>query len=349
MISPHIFWLDQPHIKQTSLLTKLGFWEVWLWMIFQRITLIESPPTITLPTVVPALLSGTDSNVFHAVIQLQFSTLPLESVMFVPMELFMTVLLIHANKEDLKITSPTLPVNHIFWFLLKLKKVPWINTWTLENNHVQKLLHSSRITTVSHVLKTSHISTFFQKNVKLALTNTSSMKALTHVFKELQMPLMFQLTLQDWWWMMTQPMKIGTTMLKKMRTKFSVQVTNHFGLEKNVFNVQLYSTLSQENVWNVKKDLPFTLTLINVNQLNHSNLISSICSTLSFDHLYSGSMYSNFNFFYWYLNKKIKKIGKLVVLDLFSCLNLRSLLILFINLFLDFEWLCFSFNKLSSL
>jgi len=97
-------------------------------MIFQKITSTESPPSITLPTVVPALLSGTDSNAFHAVNQPQFSTLPLENVMFVLTELFMTAPLIHANKEDLKITNQMLPVNPIFWFLMKLKKVPWIST-----------------------------------------------------------------------------------------------------------------------------------------------------------------------------------------------------------------------------
>lgn len=296
MISPHIFWLDQLHIKLTSLLTKLGFWEVWPWMIFQKITSTESPPSITLPTVVPALLSGTDSNAFHAVNQPQFSTLPLENVMFVLTELFMTAPLIHANKEDLKITNQMLPVNPIFWFLMKLKKVPWISTWTLENNHVQKQLHSLRTTTVSHALKINHISTSFQKNVNPALINTSLKKALTNVFKELQLPLMFQLTLQDWLWMMTQPMKIGTIMLRKMKIRFSVQMTNLSGLEKNVFNALLCSTLSQENVWNAKKDLPFMLTLISVNQLNHSNLISSTCSTLSSDHLYPSLMNSNFNF-----------------------------------------------------
>lgn len=112
-------------------------------------------------------------------------------------------------------------------------------------------------------------------------------------------------------------------MLKKMRTKFSVQVTNHSGLEKNVFNVQLYSTLSQENVWNVKKDLPFTLTLINVNQLNHSNLISSICSTLSFDHLYSGSMYSNFNFFLLIFKQKDKENRKIGSIGLIFMLKFK--------------------------
>lgn len=128
MISPHIFWSVQPHIKQTSIPRSLGFLEVSPWKISQKITSTESTTTTILPTVVQALHSGMDSHVFHAAIQLQFSTLPQENVMFAQTEQFITVPLIHANKEDLKTTNQMSLVNHTFWSLMKLKKVPWINT-----------------------------------------------------------------------------------------------------------------------------------------------------------------------------------------------------------------------------
>lgn len=242
MISPHIFWSVQPHIKPTSIPTSLGFLEVSPWKISQKITSTESTTTTILPTVVQALLSGMDSHVFHAAIQLQFSTFPQENVMFALMEQFMTVPLIHVNKEDLKTTNQMSLVNHTFWFPMKLKKVLWINTWTLENNHVQKQLHLLKTTAAFHVQKINHISTLFPKTVKPALIHSSLKKASTNVFKELQMPLMSLLILQDWLWMTTQPMKIGTIMFKKTRKRFSVQMTNLSGLVKNASNALLYST-----------------------------------------------------------------------------------------------------------
>ena len=210
MISPHIFWSVQPHIKQTSIPRSLGFLEVSPWKISQKITSTESTTTTILPTVVQALHSGMDSHVFHAAIQLQFSTLPQENVMFAQTEQFITVPLIHANKEDLKTTNQMSLVNHTFWSLMKLKKVPWINTWTLENNHVQKQLHLLKTTAAFHVQKINHTSTSFPKTVKPALILSSLNKALTTAFKELQMLLMSLLITQDWLWMMTQPVKIGT-------------------------------------------------------------------------------------------------------------------------------------------
>lgn len=242
MILPHIFWSVQPHIKQTSILTSLGFLEVSPWKISQKITSTESTTTTILPTVVQALHSGMDSHVFHAAIQLQFSTLPLENVMFALMEQFMTVPLIHANKEDLKTTNQMSLVNHTFWFPMKLRKVLWINTWTLENNHVQKQLHLLKTTAAFHVQKINHILTSFPKTVKPALIHSSLKKASTNVFKELQMPLMSLFILQDWLWMTTQPMKIGTIMFKKTRKRFSVQMTNLSGLVKNASNALLYLT-----------------------------------------------------------------------------------------------------------
>ena len=210
MISPHIFWSVQPHIKQTSIPRSLGFLEVSPWKISQKITSTESTTTTILPTVVQTLHSGMDSHVFHAAIQLQFSTLPQENVMFALTEQFITVPLIHANKEDLKTTNQMSLVNHTSWFPMKLKKVLWINIWTLENNHAQKKLHLLKTTAAFNVQKINHTSTSFPKTVKPALILSSLNKALTTAFKELQMLLMSLLITQDWLWMMTQPVKIGT-------------------------------------------------------------------------------------------------------------------------------------------
>lgn len=104
-----------------------------------------------------------------------------------------------------------------------------------------------------------------------------------------------------------------------MKIRFSVQTTNLSGLVKNVFNVQLCSTSSQENVWNVKKDFLFILKLTNANPLNHLNLISSICSMPSSDQfILRFYVFFLFSLLIFKRIKKIenRKIGSILILML---------------------------------
>lgn len=155
------------------------------------------------------------------------------------------------------------------------------------------------------------------QNVKSVLKEPSTTQQQTFLFSIQthtdvshisQLPPTFQFIHQDWSWIQTPPMLIGTIMLRKIKTSLSVLSQIHSGTEPNVFHAQNFSTLSLKNVKLVNLDLPFILILTNVNQLNHFNLHLKTCSMQSFD-LYSVHLFYFFLINFYFISQIIKFIS----------------------------------------